>query len=76
MSDELNKIVADVFQIDSKKINKSSSPETIDAWDSLAQLSLIISIEQHYKITLEIEEIFSIMNVGDIYNILSKKGVL
>ena len=74
--DELGKIVADVFQIDPIKINKNSSPETIDTWDSLAQLSLIISIEQHYKITLEIEEIFSIMKVGDIYEILRKKGVL
>jgi len=74
--DALGKIVADVFQIDPIKINKNSSPESIDTWDSLAQLSLIISIEQHYKITLEIEEIFSIMNVGDIYDILRKKGVL
>jgi len=74
--DALVKIVADVFQIDPIKINKNSSPESIDTWDSLAQLSLIISIEQHYKITLEIEEIFSIMNVGDIYDILRKKGVL
>ena len=50
--DELGKIVVDVFQIDPNKINKNSSPETLDAWDSLVQLSLIISKERNYKITL------------------------
>ncbi len=73
--DEIIKIISETFNISPEKINKESGPEDIAMWDSLGQLSLILAIEQKYKITLEINEIFVIMNVGDIYKILEKRGI-
>ena len=73
--DDVIKIISDTFQISTKKINNESGPDDIEMWDSLGQLSLILAIEQKYKITLEIDEIFEIMNVGDIYKILEKRGI-
>ena len=45
-------------------------------WDSLSQLNLISSIEKEFQIKLEIDEIFTVTKIGDIYNLLTKKGVL
>ena len=52
------------------------TPKDIETWDSLSQLNLISAIEKEFQIKLEIDEIFTVMKIGDIYEILSKKGVL
>ena len=74
--DNIKKIVSEVFNIEPEKINNDSSPDNIEMWDSLGQLALVLAIEQEYKITLEIQEIFLIMNVGDIYKILKRRGII
>jgi len=74
--DNLDKIIAEVFQIPESDIHGEMTPEDIESWDSLSQLLLINSIEEEYNITLEIEEIFQIMKIQDMYDILSKKGLI
>ena len=74
MNNKINTLVAKVFDVSIDVVNENSGPENIDKWDSLGQLALVSAIEQDFKITLEIEEIFQIMKVGDIYKILQNKG--
>lgn len=74
--DRIKRIIADAFKIEPDIIEKSTCPDDIENWDSLGQLSLVRAIEKEYNITLEIEEIFQIMTVRDIYSILEKKGVI
>jgi len=69
-------IVSNIFNIDVNEINKDSDPETVPGWDSLGQLSLIQNIEQEFNITMEINEIFSILKVQDIFNLLKNRGIL
>ena len=68
------KLISNVFEIDSSIIDMEMTPDEIESWDSLTQLLLINSIEEEFEIVLEIEEIFSIMKIGDIYDVLSKRG--
>ena len=68
-------IVANAFEVNGNDINENSSPSNIVNWDSLGQLSLIHGIEQEFNISMEIDEIFSILNVGDIYNLLEKRNI-
>ena len=72
----LEEIIAKVFEIDISKIKKEMTPLDIEMWDSLSQLNLISSIEKEFQIKLEIDEIFTVTKIGDIYNLLTKKGVL
>ena len=58
------------------QIKKEMTPADIETWDSLSQLNLISAIEKKFQIKLEIDEIFTVMKIGDIYDLLSKKGVL
>ena len=73
---KLEEIIAKVFELDISKIKKEMTPLDIEMWDSLSQLNLISAIEKEFKIKLEIDEIFTVMKIGDIYDLLSKKGVL
>jgi len=72
---DLNQIITDTFEIDVEDINDSLSPENVEKWDSLGQLQLLATIEAHYNISFEINEVFQIFNLGDIRRILIEKGI-
>ena len=74
--DKLEEIIAKIFELEPSQIKKEMTPADIETWDSLSQLNLISTIEKEFQIKLEIDEIFTVMKIGDIYNLLSKKGVL
>ena len=73
---KLEEIIANIFELDASQIKKEMTPSDIETWDSLSQLNLISAIEKEFQIKLEIDEIFTVIKIGDIYSLLSKKGVL
>ena len=73
---KLEEIIAKNFELDPSQIKKEMTPADIETWDSLSQLNLISTIEKEFQIKLEIDEIFTVMKIGDVYDLLSKKGVL
>lgn len=74
--DKLKEIIAAVFELDPSEISMEMTPESIETWDSLSQLTLINDIEEEFEIILEIEEIFSILKIGDVFDLLTKKGII
>jgi acyl carrier protein len=72
---DLYKIISEVFEISIDGIKDSYGPDEIEKWDSLGQLSLVSSLESHYRTTFEIEEIFEIFTVADIKVLLAKRGI-
>ena len=73
---KLEEIIANIFELEPSQIKKEMTPADIETWDSLSQLNLISSIENEFQIKFEIDEIFTVLKIGDIYDLLSKKGVL
>ena len=73
---KLEEIIAKVFELDTSQIKKEMTSADIETWDSLSQLDLISTIEKEFQIKFEFDEIFTVVKIGDIYNLLSKKGVL
>ena len=72
--DKIKRIIAEVFKIDPETIGMEMAPGDIEAWDSLGQLFLIERLEKEFGIKLDVEEIFEIMSIRDIYRILKRKG--
>lgn len=70
---EIIKILASTFFIDSDKINKNTSMEDIANWDSLKHMTLVISLEEHFKIKFSGEEIIKIDNFAAIKKLIKKK---
>ena len=63
-----------VFDNKNIKIDYNSSPETIEQWDSLAQINLIVGIEKLMKIKFNVSELANLKNVGEIVDlVLTKK---
>ena len=74
--DKVKEIIAKVFEINSEKIMPEMTPDDIERWDSLGQLMLISDLEKEFNIVFDMNEIFEIVNIGDIYKILKRKKVI
>ena len=45
----------------------------VDGWDSITHISLVISIEDHFKIRLSTAEVAGLKNVGEMLGLLKNK---
>jgi acyl carrier protein len=57
------------------RLNDQSSPQTLTSWDSFSNVRLIIAIEEAYAVKLTSAEIESMTNLGNVKQVLRKKGV-
>ena len=73
--DRLRDIVADVFGVSVETINEDSNPDTIDTWDSVAHINLILSLEEELAVTLSPEDAMEMLSVRLIRTILNKHGI-
>ena len=74
--DRIRGIAADVLEVPVAKINSGSSPESIDTWDSVHHLNLVLALEQEFSLQFEPEEIDQMKDVQHIVDtILGKKTV-
>jgi len=69
----VQRIASNLFQVPAGQITPSSSPETIQAWDSVQQLNLVLALEQEFDIQFEPEELDQIHCIGDIAQLLEAK---
>jgi len=66
-------IAADVFAVDAKTLRADSSPEQVEAWDSVQHLNLVLALEERYRIQFEPEEMEGMNNLGRIAALLGSK---
>ena len=72
-SNEIKSIMASVFNIKKSKIKDDSSPDSIEFWDSLKHMDLILALEEEFKINFSYEEIGEMINFKIINLILNQK---
>lgn len=65
--------VAEVLKVESIVLKADSTPETIKEWDSLNHWLLIGKLEDVYKVEFTMDEATEFQNLGDIYEVLTKK---
>jgi acyl carrier protein len=70
---EVRVIAADVFAVDANTLNAGSSPEQVEAWDSVQHLNLVLALEGKYGIQFEAEEMEGMKNLGRIAALLGSK---
>ncbi|HLG98175.1 MAG TPA: acyl carrier protein [Bryobacteraceae bacterium] len=66
-------IMADLFQIPVSEIRPESSPDCIEAWDSLQHLNLVLALEQEFTIQFTPEEIEQLLSVDLIAALVAEK---
>jgi len=65
-------VASDIFGIQAGKITAESSPETIENWDSMQHLNLVLAIEEKFGVQLEPEDIEQMKNIGAVATLVDK----
>ncbi|MBA4372537.1 MAG: acyl carrier protein [Thermodesulfovibrio sp.] len=71
--DQIRNIVADLFLMSLEEITPESSPSTIENWDSMQHLNLVLAVEQTFGIQLLPEDIERMTDVGMIERVVGEK---
>jgi acyl carrier protein len=69
----VQRIMADVFSVPVERVTLESSSETIESWDSLQHLNLMLALEQEFGLELLPDEIERLVSVHDIATLVSDK---
>ena len=64
-----------VFENDELAISDETSQSNLDDWDSLAQVKLIVGLEDEFNVKFETSEIGSLNSVAAIRRALAERGV-
>jgi acyl carrier protein len=72
---KLKQVLADVFGVNVKTINEATSVDTVEKWDSLRHLNLVLALEDEFKVSLTEEQTVQILSYPLIKIVLEEHGV-
>lgn len=70
--EQVRSVASDIFGIPADKITAESSPETVDKWDSMQHLNLVLAIEEKFGVQLEPEDIEQMNSIGAVAALVEK----
>jgi acyl carrier protein len=68
-------VVARVFNLDPALVTDESSRDTIEEWDSMGNMSLVLGLEEEFKVSLSIADAMDMTSVQQIKKVLREYGV-
>jgi acyl carrier protein len=66
-------IMTQLFSLPPGSLTAESSMETVEQWDSLQHINVIVDIEQHFNITMSPEEVMQLHSVQAIVDLVELK---
>lgn len=70
--EQVRGIASDIFGIPAAKITAESSPETIENWDSMQHLNLVLAVEEKFGVQLAPEDIEQMKTIGAVAALVEK----
>jgi len=72
--DQVQQIIATTLKVPPDKISRDTSDKDLASWDSIAQVNLMMSLEQTFDVFLEVEEFAQLTSVPAILEYLRGRG--
>jgi acyl carrier protein len=69
----IKNVMSAVFDIPVDQIKDNSSADTIESWDSLKHMNLVVALEEEFEIEFKDDEIIEMMNYPLIIEVLKNK---
>lgn len=73
MKDTVIKIVSQILNVPVKRIDEDSSPDTVESWDSLKHMNLILALEEKLSIAFSDDEVVEMQSVRRILETVEKR---
>jgi len=64
MKEKVFQVVSQVFGVQIDELREDSSPDTIQAWDSLKHMNLVLALEEEFGVRFSDEKIMQMLSVG------------
>ena len=74
MEERLRQIMGKVFNVPPGHITQETKVETIETWDSLHHINLILALEEEFKTTFTPEKIMEMVSFQKILQILKQNS--
>ncbi len=71
--EKVRAIAADILQVKSGALSADSSPESVDSWDSVRHLNLVLALEESFGFQFSPEETDQMKNIGQIAGMVESK---
>ena len=73
MEKRIKEVMASVFSISELAIDDNTAAQTVESWDSLNHMNLIIALEEEFGVEFDTKEIVSMVSYRSICLNISKK---
>lgn len=72
IDERLKNVMSVVFEVPAESINQDSSQDSIEKWESLRHLNLILALEEEFDVEIPDEEVGNLMNFKLIRLVISE----
>ena len=69
----VTEVFRDLLDNDSILLQRGTTANDIEEWDSLAHISLIVAVEKEFNVKFDIFELKSLGNVGEMVDLIKLK---
>lgn len=73
MKEQVRRVIAAILEIPESSVNDSSSPDTLEGWDSVNHINIILAMEQEFSLTFTDEEIVEMLSFELIVEVIKEK---
>ena len=73
MLDQLQSVFRDVFEDDDITIDRQTSADDVEGWDSLMHVSLMINVERVFGVKFSTTQVASLKNVGELMDLIESR---
>lgn len=74
MNASLQQLIADILGVEPEQVTDNSGQNTLEQWDSMAQVNLSSALEGEYGITLSTAEMAKLTSVSAVIALLQQRG--
>lgn len=68
----LKEVLSAIIDVPVEKISNEASMDDIEEWDSLAQMNLVLALEEEFDVTIPDEEVGTMLSLPLIQSLLSE----
>ena len=70
---KLTSVFRDVFDDPTLEITDATTAKDVPAWDSLAHITLIVSVEKAFATSFSTKDVKALANVGDFIDLIARR---
>jgi acyl carrier protein len=72
---KLKELLSRVFNVRSEVIDEQTSQDTVENWDSLGQMNLIVALEEEFEVEFTDDQVLDMLSYKLIKIVLQEQGI-